>query len=37
VRVVARLRKKSEANVPSLEEITKEVEKVRAKRYEEKK
>ena len=37
LQVVASLRKKSEANAPSLEEITKEVEKVRAKRYEEKK
>ena len=37
LQVVARLRKKSETNAPSLEEITKEVEKVRAKRYEEKK
>jgi len=37
LQVVARLRKKSEANIPSLEEITKEVEKVRTKRYEEKK
>ena len=37
LQVIERFRKKNEANAPSLEEITKEVEKVRAKRYEEKK
>jgi hypothetical protein len=31
--VIKRLRKKASANPPSLEEITKEVETVRAKRY----
>ena len=37
LQVIERFRKKNEANAPSLEEITKEVEKVRAQRYEEKK
>lgn len=36
LQVVERLRKKNEENIPSLEEITNEVEKVRAKRYERK-
>ncbi len=31
--IVAKLRKKAASNVPSLEEITKEVEMVRAERY----
>jgi hypothetical protein len=31
--IVTKLRKKASSNVPSLEEITKEVEMVRAKRY----
>lgn len=34
--IVKRLRKSAASNPPSLEEITKEVEKVRAKRYAEK-
>lgn len=33
LKIVARLRKKALSNPPSLEEITKEVELVRAKRY----
>lgn len=33
LKVVTRLRKKASSNPPSLEEITKEVEQVRAKRY----
>ena len=37
LQVIERFRKKNEANAPSLEEITKEVEKVRVKRYEENK
>ena len=35
--IVTKLRKKASSNVPSLEEITKEVEMVRLKRYERKK
>lgn len=37
LKVVDRLRKKASSNPPSLEEITKEVESVRAKRYAQKK
>lgn len=37
MKVVARLRKKASSRALSLEEITKEVESVRAKRYAEKK
>ena len=37
LKVVARLRKRALSNSPSLEEITKEVELVRAKRYAQKK
>jgi hypothetical protein len=37
LKVVNRLRKKASSNPPSLEEITKEVESVRAKRYAHKK
>lgn len=37
LKVVGRLRKKASSNPPSLEEITKEVESVRAKRYASKK
>ena len=33
LKVVAQLRKKAQKNPPTLEEITKEVERVRAKRY----
>jgi hypothetical protein len=37
LKVVSRLRKKALSNLPSLKEITKEVEVVRAKRYAQKK
>ena len=37
LKVVDRIRKKAASNPPSLEEITKEVESVRAKRYAQKK
>ena len=37
LKVVTRLRKKAASNPPSMEEITKEVELVRAKRYAQKK
>jgi hypothetical protein len=37
LKVVTKLRKKTSSNPPSLEEITKEVELVRAKRYAQKK
>lgn len=33
MRIISKLRKKSSSNVPTLEEITKEVEIVRAERY----